>query len=169
MNKVKFMVGVLSLTVLMGAKGGFAADQSSGCGLGWEVVKKNSLVSSSTRQTTHAFLPNSFSMTSGTSGCAKHSIVKKEHEKQYFVESNLDQLKDEMAIGKGEYLATFASLMGCESNRAAFAVVMKKNYARWTKSTAAQSREQEASNLIQLTSEELQVNKMLTQACGFTG
>lgn len=107
---------------------GYAADQSSGCGLGWEVTQKNSLVSSSIRTTTNTFLPNTFSMTSGTSGCTKHSIVQREKEQLYFVESNLEQLSIEVAQGSGEYLTSFASLMGCSAGSQDFAKVMQSQF-----------------------------------------
>lgn len=106
----------------------FASDQSSGCGLGWEVTQKNSLVSSSVRTTTNTILPNTFSMTFGTSGCTKHSIVRNDKEQLYFVEANLEQLAFDTAQGDGEYLRSFASVMGCASVYSDFSSAMRTNY-----------------------------------------
>lgn len=107
-----------------------ANDSSSGCGLGWEVAPKQSLLSSAFRDTTNLILPNTFSMTSGTSGCAKHDIVKNEREQMYFVEANLEQLTLEMARGDGEYLRSFASVMGCDSSYGDFSTAVQKGYSK---------------------------------------
>jgi hypothetical protein len=72
-NILVLLVGV---AVLMTSSLAFSDDQSSGCGLGWQVTQRMSLLSSAVRTTTDWFLPNTFSMTSGTSGCAHHDIVK---------------------------------------------------------------------------------------------
>tara|TARA_R110000868_G_scaffold204946_1_gene453119 strand:+ start:11633 stop:12034 length:402 start_codon:yes stop_codon:yes gene_type:complete len=93
----------------------FAADSSSGCGVGWQVTQRTSLSASSTRSTTNAILPNTISMTSGISGCAHHSIVKVDSEVQYFAEANLENLQLEIAQGNGEYLVTLSNLMGCDA------------------------------------------------------
>lgn len=98
-----------------------ADDQSSGCGLGWMLFKKNSLVSSSLRATTNAFAFNTIAMTSGTSGCAKHDIVMKEKEALYFAEANYQKIINEMAEGKGEHLQAFAKVLGCNASAAAMA------------------------------------------------
>ena len=93
----------------------FAGDGSSGCGLGWQVAPKQSLLSSFSRSVTHVILPNTFSMTFGTSGCSQHSIVKKDRAVEHFVEANLENLQIEMAQGNGETLLALGELMGCDS------------------------------------------------------
>lgn len=90
-----------------------ADDNSSGCGLGWEVSKKQSILSSAVRSTTHAFLPNTFSMTFGTSGCSRHQIVKNDENAVVYAVNNYDSLVIDMAKGDGEYLAGFAQTLGC--------------------------------------------------------
>lgn len=92
----------------------FAKDSSSGCGAGWYIFKKNSLVSSSLRATTNAMLLNTVGMTFGTSNCSQHSIVKTEKEAIYFAESNHDQLMLDIARGEGEYLSAFSEIVGCK-------------------------------------------------------
>ncbi len=109
----------------------FAGDQSSGCGLGWEVFKKNSLVSSSLRSITNAIASNTIAMTMGTSGCAKHDIVQKEREAEYFAEANYQKLQSEMAEGKGEHIVAFVKIMGCSDSAAAKAgAILQNNYER---------------------------------------
>jgi len=91
----------------------YAKDGSSGCGAGWYIFKKNSLVSSSLRATTNAILLNAtFGMTFGTSNCSQHSIVKTEKEAIYFAESNHNQLM--LDIARGEYLSAFSEIVGCK-------------------------------------------------------
>tara|TARA_R110000868_G_scaffold167130_2_gene401430 strand:- start:5252 stop:5653 length:402 start_codon:yes stop_codon:yes gene_type:complete len=109
------MKKIIFCASLLFASSAFAADSSSGCGVGWQVTQKTSLSASSTRSTTNAILPNTISMTSGISGCAHHSIVKVDSEVQYFAEANLENLQMEIAQGNGEYLATLSSLMGCDA------------------------------------------------------
>ncbi len=92
----------------------YAADSSSGCGLGWMLLPKNSLVSSFTRTLINTTFLNTVGMTLGTSGCAKHSIVQQEQRSLHFVEANRDRLATEMALGQGEYLAAFADTLGCD-------------------------------------------------------
>lgn len=106
---------LLVLLISIFANVSFAGDGSSGCGLGWQVAPKQSLLSSFSRSITHVFLPNTFSMTFGTSGCARHSIVKKDSAIQHFVEANFENLQIEMAQGQGENLAMLTELMGCDS------------------------------------------------------
>lgn len=125
------LFNIMALVVVsMVSLSAHAADKSNGCGLGWEIVKKESLASTATRQTTNAFLPNTFSMTFGTSGCSKHSIVKNESEQQYFVEANLEQLTLDMARGEGEYLRTFAAVMGCEGSYSEFSSAVQNGYSK---------------------------------------
>lgn len=140
----------------------FAGDSSSGCGLGWQVLPKQSLVSSSLRSTTHAILPNTFSMTAGTSGCTQHSIVKNEREQMYFVESNLDQLTVEMAQGDGDYLRGFAVVMGCEGAYGEFSGLVQKNYTKMF------SGESSPASLLTSVKAGIQSDSKLSHICGST-
>ena len=90
------------------------ADSSTGCGLGSMIWKENSIVSALFRATTnHSFSSQLFGITLGTSGCSQHSIVKRDMYPVYYAEANLPELRHEMATGQGEYLATFAQVLGC--------------------------------------------------------
>ena len=115
MNKLIKTLPLLAIAALFAAPSlSFAADQSSGCGAGWYIFKKNSLVSSYLRSSTNSLLSNNtFGMTSGTSNCAKHDIVQKEKESLYFAEANQENLMVEMAQGQGENLQAFALTLGC--------------------------------------------------------
>lgn len=106
----------------------YAADGSSGCGAGWFILKKNSLISSLSRSFTNIMLSNTFGMTTGTSNCAKHSIVKNDFKAIHFTENSFEQLQTEMALGEGAYLLTLADLMGCSGASTRFQNVVKSNY-----------------------------------------
>jgi hypothetical protein len=95
----------------------WAMDGSSGCGPGWYIAKDNSLVSSSLRSTTNAVIPVATSgMTSGTSNCVQHSIVKTEEQSRHFLTHNFFEVKSESAKGQGEYIDSLAYVIGCESS-----------------------------------------------------
>ena len=115
-----------------------ADDSSSGCGLGWMVFKKNSLVSSALRATTNAIALNTVAMTSGTSGCAQHSIVKNESRGIHFTEANFEQLKMELAQGQGEFSQGLALVMGCEGQTERFQNVMQNQYSEINAGTPVQ-------------------------------
>ena len=108
---VKFLMGALALTFLPAIAN--ASDKSDGCGLGWMVTKRTSLMATSTRATTNYFVPPTFGMTSGTLGCAQHSFVQKEIPAVEFMAANQESLSVEMAMGSGEYLHGFAKSLGC--------------------------------------------------------
>lgn len=106
-----------------------ANDSSSGCGLGWEVFKETSLVSSLLRSTTNAVASNTIAMTLGTSGCAKHSIVDNKMESLHYAEANFHNLMVEMAQGQGQFVEAFAQTLGCQGAEKEFSSEIQKNYA----------------------------------------
>lgn len=121
MIQKKFILSIsLICTVSLGltflSSNTYARDQSSGCGLGYEVLKDNSLLSSFARSLTNATFSNTIAMTFGTSGCAQHSIVQNEKLPIHFAEVNLPQIEFEMAQGQGEYLEAFALTLGCSES-----------------------------------------------------
>lgn len=150
------VLAVISVTAIGSA---VAEDSSSGCGLGWQVSQKNSLLSSAIRSTTNAFLPNTFSMTSGTSGCAQHSIVKNESEQKYFVEANLQRLTLEMARGQGEYLRSFASVMGCDASYGEFSSAVQSHYSEIFSGTVTPE------NVLRGVKQEIRSNPELQKSC----
>ena len=98
------------------------------CGLGWEITKKKSFLATSTRSTTNAFVPPTFGMTTGTIGCDKHSLAKREEAGVIFVSSNQDNLFMEMAAGQGEHLEALARELGCSNHGVAnFGPAMQKS------------------------------------------
>lgn len=125
------MARFISLLAIIsfGGSMAYAEDSSNGCGVGWYVNSQTSLVGTSTRDTTNGTFPNTFSMTSGTSGCAKHTIVKNEMPAYNYVASNYDVLKIEMAQGHGENLSALARTFGCHDRAVdQFGEKIRENY-----------------------------------------
>ena len=121
------MKHVVLLLVFLASSLAFAEDKSDGCGLGWQVTKKMSMVATTTRTTTNSIIPNTFGMTSGTLGCARHSVVLKDKAPQHFVEANYETLLVEMSMGQGEALQAFSQVLGCDSK--ALGQMVQENYS----------------------------------------
>ncbi len=127
------MLRIISFFMCFGFLGSlaFAEDKSSGCGLGWKVTQRKSLVSSTVRSYTNMIGSQSSGMTSGTSGCDQHSIVKSEKAPLHFAEANLNSLMIEMAQGQGDFVMAFGSVMGCETQALShFSATTQQNYEK---------------------------------------
>ena len=113
--KSLFKVVLLSIFLCFSIQ---AKDSSSGCGPGWFLFKKNSLVSSALRATTNGVLFPfvTLGMTFGTSNCTKHSLVKTEKKTIHFVTHNVFEIKSEAARGSGDFLKSYAKTIGCQSD-----------------------------------------------------
>lgn len=121
---------LIILAVMLSTISFASADSSTGCGLGSMIWHKNSIVSALFRATTnHSFSSQLFGITTGTSGCSQHSIVKREMYPVYYAEANLPELRHEMAYGQGEYLVTFSEVLGCDAKaQAAFMKWAQNSY-----------------------------------------
>lgn len=116
----------------------FSADRSRGCGLGTLAAPKKTLVSTTTAEIIDGFsMPTRpFAITSGTSGCAKHDLVKNEIRVEHFVAINMEVLKMEIARGHGERIAALSHMVGCpDSYLNVFAQNLKRNYADFVEVT----------------------------------
>ena len=105
----------------------------AGCGLGYMLVsnKDNEKVSQVLGGITNAtFGSQTFGISSGTSGCTEDGAVKWAKAAEVYAEVNLDSLRREMAMGKGEYVETFASLLGAtDATRPAMLKLFQSEYA----------------------------------------
>lgn len=109
--------------------GSYDQDKGDGCGLGWQVTQKRTMLATTTRGTTNAFVPPTFGMTSGTIGCMQHDFAENEKEAASFVASNQDNLILEMAEGQGEYVNALAKTMGCDASAYSdFGRAVQQNY-----------------------------------------
>ena len=128
------------------------ADSSVGCGLGSIIFKKNSILSALLRATTNAsFSSQLFGITSGTSGCSQHSIVKKEMLPQYFAEVQLKNIQLDVSRGHGDYLVALAESFECDqAQQNFFNSELKKSYVKLfeTKTTSPSEFITKSKNLI---------------------
>jgi hypothetical protein len=67
--------------------------------------------------TNGTFGSQTFGISSGTSGCTEDGAVKVARATEVFTEVNLDSLRREMAAGDGEYVNTFAMLLGASETK----------------------------------------------------
>lgn len=102
---------------------------AAGCGLGSMVIGSDSGISQVFAATTNGTSGSqTFGITSGTSNCGDHGLVKLDKERAVFAQENYTNLVKEMAQGKGENLSTLASLYQCptESHQEFGAMVQEK-------------------------------------------
>jgi hypothetical protein len=127
------------MTIVALASPAFAAKGAShgnhpmaGCGLGYALFgsTNNDQVHQIFAATTNGTSGNqTFGITSGTSGCTEDGAVKFVKEAEVYAEVNLDSLRREMAMGQGEFVTTFASLIGAsDKNQVAMVKMFQSNY-----------------------------------------
>lgn len=105
------LLGVMLLAASAAHAQGYAM---AGCGLGSMVFKENDGTQILAATTNGTFANQTFAITSGTSNCASGGIIKAQREQAAFAEVNFQDLKRNMATGGGEFLTSFATLLGCE-------------------------------------------------------
>jgi len=123
------MIGTLAIFVL--AAGPAAADNDAGCGLGttlWE--GQDGTIWKLFASTTNQWLgTQTIGITLGTSGCGQKGKVTAELRLQKFVDSNVDQIARDMAVGEGETLMALASLLEiAPADRDAFCQLAQSNF-----------------------------------------
>lgn len=93
-----------------------ARDTFDGCGLGWEVTDQKTMIATTTRATTNAFVPPTFGMTTGTLGCNKFDgFASNEKQNVEYVAKNFDAIRSQLAVGAGEYVDATAQSFNCNS------------------------------------------------------
>ncbi|MEK6556314.1 MAG: DUF3015 family protein [Bdellovibrionota bacterium] len=125
---MKKFFAVLAL-VTVGASMAHAGNGNSGgdgCGLGWQIFDKKTLVGTFIRGTTNSVVPPSFGMTTGTIGCDQHPIAMNNQEAVQYVAANYESLMIEAAQGNGEYVTAFGATLNCGSSE--FGALLQKNY-----------------------------------------
>jgi hypothetical protein len=110
---------MLSVAVLFGMQAGLAMatnpDTGPGCGLGkilWaDNAHQKNIAPQVMMVTTNGIGSNTFAISSGTSGCTNDGKIMAEHKATVFTAANFENLSQEMAQGRGEHLASLATLM----------------------------------------------------------
>ena len=100
-------------------------------------------------------------MTFGTSNCQKHDIVKKDMEQIYYTEANREYLVIEMAQGGGEYVDTYAKVMGCSDNSVQeFGRTIRQNYSKIVPTSNTP-----AADVLQNVKKQIRSNFVLAMTC----
>ncbi len=138
---------VFGLIPMSAALADIGTDDGPGCGLGklaWESAQgKRKIVQQILAATTNGtFGSQTFGISSGTSGCTNDGVVKNDQKVPVFASVNFENLKQEMAQGHGEYLASLATLLGVPMDRRSdFFALMQEKYATIFKSEQTTSSE----------------------------
>lgn len=90
---------------------------TAGCGLGSMAFgSQPGMIQVLAATTNGTFASQTFGITSGTSNCGANGVIKSQREQAAFAEVNFQDLKRNMAAGGGEFLTSFATLLGCEDS-----------------------------------------------------
>ncbi len=85
--------------------------------------------------TNGTFGSTTFGISSGTSGCTNDGTIMAEHKTTLFAELNFDTLSQEMAQGRGEHLASLATLLGVPAEQQSeFFAMTQDRYATLVRS-----------------------------------
>lgn len=131
----KVLLGLALSVVVTGSAFAGQAQNNVGCGLGtmlWEGKADNSILFQVLQATTNGTSANqTFGITSGTSNCQKPSRIAQNEKLINFVQANMDNLAQDIAMGKGESLDTFAEMLGvAPGQNAAFNAKLQSNFGK---------------------------------------
>jgi hypothetical protein len=123
---------LIAVSICLSSVSAFASAGDAGCGLGSLIIKENSKLSQTFAMTTNGtFSSQFFGITTGTSNCSASGWTAVDHEAQMYAESNLSNLKIDIARGSGESLTSFAQIMGCrEAGVPVFSELLQSKYGQ---------------------------------------
>ena len=136
MTKKLIFIQVVVAFAVLSAAAALAAnpDTGPGCGLGkvaWADFKhqKNIGPQIFMATTNGTFGSQTFGISSGTSGCTNDGSIWAEHKVTMFAEINFENLSQEMAQGRGEHIASLATLLGVPAeHHAEFFAMTQERY-----------------------------------------
>ncbi len=157
----------LAVLITTPALADIASDTGPGCGLGkilWGqpgFTGKHHIMQQVLASTTNVtFGTQTFGISTGTSGCTNDGVVASNQKVNVFADANLDRLRQEMAQGRGEYLASLATLIGVPAERHSdFFALTQEKYSTLFKSEQTTSNE-----LLVALNQELSSHPELVQA-----
>jgi hypothetical protein len=127
--KRKLMFALLATSLSSAA---FAGQNNVGtCGWGSKVFENQSgIAPQALAATTNSVGPQTFGVTSGTSGCTQDGTVTSSWKVAMFLDGNMNKLARDMSVGQGEVLESLAALIGVEeSQKTAFYQLTKANFS----------------------------------------
>jgi hypothetical protein len=137
---MKKLTMIAMLGIFIATQGGIALaagtpDTGPGCGLGKELWKNYPNAKTKGAQilmatTNNSFGTQTFGISTGTLGCTDNGQWWAEQKATMFAELNADALAQEMAQGRGEHLASMATLLGVsQQQQGAFFAMAQARYA----------------------------------------
>jgi hypothetical protein len=143
------------------------SDTGPGCGLGKMVWAQPNFTGSHhimqqvlAATTNGTFGSQTFGISFGTSGCTNDGVIASNQKVNVFADVNLDRLRQEMAQGQGEYLASLASLIGVPAERQSdFFTLTQEKY-----STLFTSEQTTSNEMLVALNQELSAHPELVQA-----
>ncbi len=165
MKKLLIVAGALVFASQAGLALAANPDTGPGCGLGklaWADFKnqKNIAPQVMMATTNGTFGSQTFGISSGTSGCTNDGQVWADQKTTMFALMNFDSLTQEMAQGKGEHLASLATLMGIPDER--HPVFFSLTQERYT--SLVQAGETSSAALVKALNDAVSQNPVLAQA-----
>ncbi len=153
------LISAFAVTPLISAPGDKPTYGMAGCGLGSIVFGTKTQVLAAT--TNGSSYNQFFGITSGTSNCVPGGgTAFNLHRQEVFVHVNYDSLEQEMAVGKGEKLAAFATLLGCPAGQLdTFGTLVKKEHSRFF------SNKEDPSAMLKEVRNSIQADQNLSNAC----
>jgi len=159
---MKRVFAVAGLATCLATPAAFAQAKygSAGCGLGSLIFGPGEgFMQVSASSTNSSYYNQAFGITSGTSNCVPASKAAQIEQQESFVMANYSALTKEAAQGRGETLASFADVLGCEAGvQSEFASVLQSKYDRIFSAPGAMAT-------LDATRRELQSNGTLANAC----
>lgn len=134
-KKLGVVIALLSMFMGVQVTSALAAnpDTGPGCGLGklaWEnyAGQKHILPQVLMATTNGTFGSQTFGISTGTSGCTNDGVIVQNEKVNVFASINFENLAQEMAQGRGEHLASLATLLGvpAEQQPAFFAMTQEQ-------------------------------------------
>jgi hypothetical protein len=123
----------IALACFQGGPALAAWSNDPGCGLGkmvWDgsAGQKHIIQQVLGSTTNGTFGSQTFGISFGTSGCTNDGVIVQNEQVNVFAQANFDSLSQEMAQGRGEHLASLATLLGvpAEQQPAFFAMTQEK-------------------------------------------
>lgn len=140
MKKFMLFQAALAVVCFQAAPALAAWSNDPGCGLGkmvWDgsAGQKHIIQQVLGSTTNGTFGSQTFGISFGTSGCTNDGVIVQNEQVNVFAQANFDNLAQEMAQGRGEHLASLATLLGvpAEQQPAFFAMTQEK-YATFIRS-----------------------------------
>jgi len=128
---MKNKIAMAAMLAVLPVGASLAASNNVGCGVGTMIFEGQSGVAPQVLAvTTNGTLGNqTFGISSGTVGCATDGVVSQPAKVAMFIDTNLDKLAYDMAVGQGEALESLANLIGVQdADKKVFFETVKAHY-----------------------------------------